>query len=128
MLNLKEKNYWIIGLSIAFFSFIMFFIGVKVILGNEININNIVSILGFSVLTGIIALFLIYFNLRISFVAFIAGLVFGFIVMYLNFMNEMSGWGDIIGILSLFTWTIIGLGLGLLLQFGYFLYKKISKK
>lgn len=128
MLNLRRKNYWIIGLGIAAFSFIMFFIGVKVILGNEININNFVSLLGFSVLTGIIVLFLIYFNLRISFLSFITGLVFGFIIMYLNFMNEMSGWGDLIGILSLFTWTAIGLVLGLLLQSGYFLYGKLKKR
>lgn len=128
MLNLRRKNYWIIGLGIAAFSFIMFFIGIKVILGNEININNFVSMLGFSVLTGIIVLFLIYFNLRISFLSFITGLVFGFIIMYLNFMNEMSGWGDLIGILSLFIWTAIGLVLGLLLQLGYFLYGKLKKR
>jgi len=127
MINLERKHYWIIGLSIATFSFIMFFIGIKVVLGNEVNINNIASLLGFSILVGIVAILLLYFKFRISFLFFIAGLVFGFIVMYLNFLNNMSGWGDIIGILSLFTWTAIGLGLGLLMQLGYFLYKKFKK-
>lgn len=126
MINLERKHYWIIGISIAAFSFIMFFIGIKVVLGNEINFNNIVALLGFSLLMGIITLLLLYFKLKISFLSFIAGLVFGFIVMYLNFLNNLSGWGDLIGILSLFTWTIIGLGLGLLMQLGYFLYKKFK--
>lgn len=128
MVNLERKHYWVIGLSIATFSFVMFFIGIKVVLENEVNINNIAALLGFSILVGIIAFFQLYFRFKISFLFFIAGLVFGFIIMYLNFLNTMTGWGDIIGILSLFTWTIIGLGLGLLMQLSYFLYKKIKKK
>lgn len=128
MFSLDRRHFRVTGLSVAIVSLIMVFIGVKVVLGNEINIDNIVVFIGFSILVGIIASSLVYFRFKIAFLFFIIGLVIGLFEMYRNFLNGMSGWGDLIGIISLFTWTIIGFGLGILSQLGYYVYKKFKNR
>ncbi|KUO63789.1 MAG: hypothetical protein APF84_09215 [Gracilibacter sp. BRH_c7a] len=127
MLDLEKKNFWIVGLIVMVISFCMLLVGVKIVLGNELIVRNIVAFLVFSVVTGIIALLLVYFRLNLSLIFFIAGLTIGFFEMYRAFLSDMSGWGDLIGIMSLFMWSITGLGIGILIQFGRYLYTKFKK-
>ena len=51
MLNIAKKNYLIIGLIAAVISFILLFVGVGVVLGNESTTGNIVAFTGFSILS-----------------------------------------------------------------------------
>ena len=127
MLNLDKNNFRVVGLTVTIISFLMLLIGVKVILGNELIARNILAFMGFSVLTGMIALLLVYFRFKLSAVLFIVGLVIGFFEMYRAFLSDMSGWGDLIGIMSLFMWSITGLGVGILVQFGRYLYRKLKR-
>lgn len=127
MMRLERKDSWIIGFSVSLFTLIALSISIIVVLGNKLDVYNLVTLVGFSIFTGIFGFVLVYFRLKISFLLYSAGLVIGFIVMYLDFVNDNTGWGDLIGLLSLFAWTVIGLSSGLLLQFGYFLYKKYKK-
>lgn len=121
---LEKKHSWKIGLGVAIISLIMLLVGVLTVLGNQVNLKNIFAFLGFSLLAGAIALLLIQFNYKLTFGIFMLGLVIGFFEMYRIFLNGMSGWGDLIGILSLLMWVIIGLGAGLLAQLGCYIYKK----
>lgn len=121
---LEKKHSWKIGLGVAIISLIMLLVGVRTVLGNQLNLKNIIAFIGFSLLAGAIALMLIYFSYKLTFGFFMLGLVIGFFEMYRIFWNGMSGWGDLIGILSLFMWVIIGLGSGILAQLGYYIYKK----
>lgn len=127
MFNFEKKNSWVIGLMVTVGSFIMLLVGIKIVLGNELVPRNLVAFSGFSVLAGLIALVSVYLRLKIAFLLFIAGLAIGFFEMYRAFIGGMSGWGDLIGIISLFMWALIGLGMGILLQFGYYLYKRFKK-
>ncbi|MEG0774274.1 hypothetical protein [Clostridium sp.] len=127
MLKLERKQCWLVGLTVAIASFIMFFIGVKVVLGNEITFKNITAYIIFSSLVGIVASILTFFTLKIASITFILGLIIGFFQMYISFLKDMSGWGDLVGVMSLVVWIIIGLAAGLLIQLGIYLYKKIKK-
>lgn len=108
-------------------SFIMLFTGIKAILGSQITLKNIIAYVIFSALVGIVAAVLVFTRLKIALISYVLGLILGFIQMYKAFFNGMSGWGDLIGLISLFTWIIIGLCLGLLIQLGYFLFKRYKK-
>jgi len=127
MLNLDKKKYWIVGLSVAIISFIMLFLGVKGVLAQEVNTQNILVYIGFSVLIGIVTSLLVFFRFKVIFVTFMVGLVVGFFEMYRAFIDGLSGWGDLVGILSLFIWVISGLVTGILAQTGYYLYKRFRK-
>lgn len=124
MLKSNKKDYLIAGFTTAFLSFILLFIGIKFVLGNEIVKKNIIAFAGFSTLVGIITLFLVLFKLKIVYTSFITGLIVGFLLMYRTFLQDMSGWGDLIGLISMFMFTILALGIGILAQLGYNLFEK----
>jgi hypothetical protein len=42
-------------------------------------------------------------------------------------MSNLSGWGDLAGILNLMMFTILGFGVGLLIELAYYLYKRFKK-
>lgn len=86
-MNLDKKNSWIIGLIVMLLSFVMLLMGIKVILGNELVVKNLVAFSGFSILAGTIALLLVFFRFKIVFMFFILGLVIGFFEMYRAFIS-----------------------------------------
>lgn len=128
MLKIEKNQYWKIGLVTMIATFILLFIGVKVVLGNEVFIENIIAYTIFSVLVGIVAACLVFFKLKLAFVSFILGLIVGFFEMYRAFLKDMSGWGDLAGIISLLMWVVIGLVVGLVFQLAYYLSKKHKNK
>ena len=128
MINFEKKNFWLIGLIVTVVSFIMLLVGIKIVLGNELVPRNLVAFSGFSVLAGLIALLSVYFRLKIAFLLFIVGLAIGFFEMYRAFIGGMSGWGDLIGIISLFMWALIGIGMGIIIQLGFYVYKRYKKR
>ena len=128
MLKLEKKQYWKIGLVTLLATFILLFIGVKVVLGNEVFIENIIAYTIFSVLVSIAASCLVFFKLKFAFAVYIMGLIVGFFEMYRAFLKDMSCWGDLAGIMSLLMWVIIGLVVGLVFQLGYYFSKKHINK
>lgn len=128
MLKLEKKQYWIIGLIIAILTFILLYVGIGVVAANAISIENVLAYIVFSLIIGIVASVLIYFRFKLTFMAYISGLFIGFFSMYRAFLYDMSGWGDLIGVISLLIFTAIGLGIGLLGQLVYYLIKKYKKK
>ncbi|OEF97410.1 hypothetical protein [Desulfuribacillus alkaliarsenatis] len=125
MLILKHRLPWLIGLGVAIISFMLLYIGVSLVLNNDLTIQNIFAFLGFSILAGIIVSLMLIYKFHIAATIFMLGLTIGFIQMYQAFWDGMTGWGDLIGILTLFIWSKIGLALGFVMQFAYYLYKKL---
>ena len=127
MINLEKEQYRTVGLGVAAASFLMLLIGIKGVLGNEVNIRNMAAFFSFSVLAGIISSCMVYYSFKIALALFSAGLVIGFFEMFRAFLGKMSSWGDLIGILSLFVWAAMGLGAAVLVQLGYYLYSRFKK-
>jgi hypothetical protein len=127
MLKLERKNFWIIGLFAAILSFILFAVGMNVYSEMPLSIQNYMAYMVFSLIVGVVAAALIYFRLKISFLTFSIGLILGFILMFNAFVYNSTGWGDLIGIINLMMWTILGLVVGLLIQLGTYLYKRFKK-
>ncbi|WP_072906571.1 hypothetical protein [Anaerobranca californiensis] len=115
-------------LGVGVVSFGLLFIAVKFVLENEITGQNLVAYFGFSIIVALIVFLLNYFNLKIALVTTLLGFAFGFIEMFRSFIVGMAGWGDLIGILALFMWSIAGIVLGLVLQSGYYFYNKNKSK
>jgi hypothetical protein len=124
LLKFEKKQYWAVGLIFTMISFIILFASVKLVLGNDVNLKNIMFYGGFSLLVGATSAIMVFWRFKIAFWCFTVGVVFGFFQMYRSFLNGMSGWGDLVGVLSLLTLIIIGLGTGIIAQFGYYLYKR----
>jgi hypothetical protein len=127
MLKLEKKNFWIIGLCIVVLSFILFAVGMNVYSSVALSTGNYMGYLVFSLVAGAVAAILIYFRLKIAFISFAAGLILGFILMFNALLSNLSGWGDLAGILNLMMFTILGFGVGLLIEFAYYLYKRFKK-
>lgn len=119
-----KKNYLKAGFIVAFLSFILLFVGIKFILGNDIVTKNIIAFASFSILAGITTSLLRSFEFKIIYTSFIIGLTVGFLLMYRAFLQDIPGWKDLIGLISMFAFTIISLVIGTLAQLGYHLFKK----
>lgn len=128
MLILEKKNFWKIGLCVAILSFISFAIGMNVNSAMELSINNYFGYMVFSLIVGVVAAIFIYFRLKIAFLSFAVGLIMGFLFMFRAFLSELSGWEDLIGVMNLMMWSVLGLGVGLVIQLGTYLYKRFKKK
>ena len=127
MLSLAKKRYWAAGLSVAAYSFVVLFVFPRTFLKMEIPAENLVNYVVFAVLTGVIAALFVYYRLTIAFLLYMTGLVVGFVLMFKAFIYDMTGWGDLIGIVSLMMWVVIGLGAGLLMQLAYYLFKRFRR-
>lgn len=91
-------------------------LGVKYVLGQDLVIMNFVAFAAFSVAVGVIAGALLMYKLNKAFYIFTAGLVIGFIELFRSFLVGKDGWGDLVGILSLFIFTSFGLVIGLIVE------------
>jgi len=125
---MNEKNRRLLNLIlVAMSSFILIFIGIRFVLGNLVTTRNIMGYIGFSIILGLISTALYLMKPKIAYVTFILGILVGYIAMYRSFMSDLSGWEDLSGLLSLFIWILIGLGVGLFVQLGFYLYNKFKK-
>ena len=124
MFKAQKEYYWKIGLLVSVISFILFLVAVGKVLDSELNIKNLAAYLGFSLAAGLIALLLVRFGFKIALIFFLAGLIIGFIEMYRLFFSDSSGWGDLAGLISLFMWVFMGIGLGVFAQLGAYYWRK----
>ncbi len=123
-----RKQFLRFGLLVTVITFILLAFAVRVILGTPLESRNYIAFLVFSLTAGSITSLLVFFEARIAAGLFIIGLGLGFIEMYRIFSRDMAGWGDLIGLFSLFFWAAIGLGLGLLAQAGMKFFRKKKSK
>lgn len=126
-MNDKNRKLFINLMLVALFSFVLIFIGVRFVLDNAVTTQNILGYIAFSMILGLVSTALSLMKPKIAYLIFNLGILVGYIAMYLTFMSDLSGWEDLSGLLSLLIWILIGLGVGLLAQLGFYFYKKIKK-
>jgi len=127
-MNEKNRKLFINFILVAIVSFALLYIGVRIVLDNPITMQNILAYLGFSMFLGLVSSALSRMKPGIAYLVFILGILVGYIAMYRAFFSNLSGWEELSGLMSLFIWILIGLGVGLLAQFGYYLYNKFKKE
>ncbi|WP_144513170.1 hypothetical protein [Bacillus sp. FJAT-22090] len=118
------KNYNKIAGIMIVISMFLLILGVKYVLGQDLVIMNFVAFAAFSVAVGVIAGALLMYKLHKAFYIFTVGLVIGFIELFRSFIIGNDGWGDLVGILSLFIFTSFGLVIGLIVEGILYLIKK----
>lgn len=126
-MNDRNKKLLIRLLLVAIFAYILLFAGIRFVLDHPVTMRNVLAYFGFSIMLGLISAALSLMKHRIAHYVFNLGIIIGFIAMYRAFLSDLSGWEELSGLLSLFIWILIGLGTGLLAQFGFYLYQKYKK-
>ncbi|WP_342600960.1 hypothetical protein MHB48_08075 [Psychrobacillus sp. FSL H8-0483] len=110
------KNYGKIAGITIILSLFLLILGVKYVLGQDLVVQNFIAFAVISVLVGTITGALLFYKLKFAYYIFTAGLLIGFIELFRSFISGMDGWGDLIGILSLFIFTAFGLVIGLIIE------------
>lgn len=127
VLLLRQKLYFWVGLALFLLSFLLLFIGVRVVLGNPVSFRNAIAFMGYAFLAGALGGVLMFFKMKGGLITFILGLGIGFFEMYRLFFRNLSGWGDLVGIMTLFMWSLLGLGIGLCVEVIRFILKRATK-
>jgi hypothetical protein len=128
MTNKNKATAALYGTIIAASTFALFFISIKYVLGAVLFINNIITLAIFSIIVGLISCALFLFKLKIAFSLFVAGIIVGFAFMINTYRTDMAGWGDLIGLITFFMLTAIGLFGGLIIQFIVYLIRKFRNR
>jgi hypothetical protein len=102
--------------------------GLTLVSGNhDLSFQTIFIFILFSLISGGLASVFYLFKNKTGFIIFISGLVIGFSVMFYMFIDGMDGWGDLAGLMSLFSWSVIGLIAGSAVQLILYFYKKFKE-
>lgn len=112
-----ENNYGKVGIVAGLSTFVLLIVGVRHVLGHEIEILNFIAFTVFGLIIGISCSALLFYKLRIAFTIFGVALIIAFFDMFRSYILDVNGQGDIIGTLSLFIITSFGLALALIVQF-----------
>ncbi|NLG93554.1 MAG: hypothetical protein GX485_08420 [Clostridiales bacterium] len=124
----RSLYFWAIWFTVTAVCFVLFYFEVGYLLNNPVTIQNMIAYLVLSLTFGAVTSTLYLLNLRIMLWIFLAGLGTGFFEMALTFLNSASGWEDLVGLITLFTWMTIGLCAGAAVQFLRFLLKIRSRR
>lgn len=124
---MKKHKSIFIGLIVTAISFVLMYTGIRFINNAELITQNIVNYVLFSLVLGIISAVFHYYKLKYALIFFIAGIAIGYFEMFRRFMDNLDGWGDLAGILSLFMFISAGLIAGIIVQIVHHFYKKYKK-
>ncbi|MDD2418746.1 MAG: hypothetical protein PHR18_03255 [Oscillospiraceae bacterium] len=124
----RVKLFWIVGVTVMALSFGLLWLGIKVILGNSVNIPNILAFTLLSLVFGGLSGAFYALDFKAAFTLFASGLIIGFFSMFWQFIAGMDGWGDLSGLLSLFFCAGIGLAAGILVQLLWYIIQKVRHK
>ncbi|WP_252502531.1 hypothetical protein [Sporosarcina sp. Marseille-Q4943] len=112
-----DKKLWKIGFFTGLTSFVLLILGIRTILGTELVFKNYLTFGVFSLTVGILASSLLFYKFKIAFRIFMAALILGFVEFFRSFLMDQNGFGDLIGVLSLFIISTFGFGLAIIVQF-----------
>ena len=124
----KNRNAIINLIITTILIFALILIGLKIVSGNMLLIQNILALLGFSLILGVVSSVLYLFQQKLGYYIYDLGIVIGLAEMYRSFYSDPNGWGDLTGLASLFFWILIGLGVGLIVQLIFSFYTNYKKK
>lgn len=111
-----ESKLWKIGFFTGLTSFVLLILGVRTVLGQELEWKNYLAFGIFGLIVGIFSSLLLFYKLKIAFRIFMVAVVLGFAELFRSFIMNTGGFGDLAGILSLFIITSFGLGIAFMVQ------------
>jgi drug/metabolite transporter (DMT)-like permease len=123
----KKHKSIIIGLIVGVISFVLMYTGIRFINSTGITTQNIAYYVLFSLILGGISAVFHFYRLKYALILFLAGIVIGYFEMFRRFMDNLDGWGDLAGLLSLFMFIAAGLIAGIIVQIVHHFYKKYKK-
>lgn len=123
-----ENYYGKIGIITGLSSFVLLVVGLRNVLGQDVEVLNFIAFSVFGLIIGIICATLLFYKLKIAFSIFIVALIIAFFEMFRNYIQNSNGQGDLIGILSLFIISSFGLVLAVGVNFVLRLYKKYKEE
>lgn len=119
-----ERHFGKVGAISGLLTFMLLITAVRNVLGYELEIKNIIAFAIFGLIIGAACAILLFYKLRIAFPIFLVALVFGFFDLFRNFLSDNEGFGELMGILSLFMFTSFGIGLALIVEGIVYLIRK----
>lgn len=122
-----ERHYGKFGAIVGLLTFMLLIFGVRNVLGITLEFKNIIAFTVFGLIIGVGIAALLYYKLRIAFPIFLIAVVLGFFELFRNFLSDTDGFGQLMGILSLFIFTSFGLGIALIAEFVTYLIRKNKK-
>jgi hypothetical protein len=121
---MKQNKSLVTGLIVALISFAFIFGGMKFIVGSALSAQNITAYAVFSIILGAVSSVFYHYRLKYALIIFLIGTGIGYFEMFRRFTNNLDGWGDLAGIISLFFWVGIGFTAGLAVQAVMHFFKK----
>lgn len=121
---IMQNSFMKIGLLTGLSSFVLLIIGMRNILGEQIEIVNFIAFTIIGLILGLSSASLLFYKAHIAFTIFIIAVALAFFEMFRNYITNPHGMGADIGILSLFIIASFGLGLALIIEFIVRLVKK----
>lgn len=112
-----EQHFGKFGAFTGIVSFILLVVGLRNVLGQEVEVMNFIAFVIFGLIIGISFSSILFYRLKIAFPIFGIAVIIAFFDMFRSFILDIEGQGDILGILSLFIFSSFGLGLALLIEF-----------
>lgn len=122
-----ERHFGKVGIFTGIVTFVLLVVGLRNILGQQVEIMNFIAFVIFGLIIGISFSTMLFYKLNIAFPIFGLAYVIGFFDLFRNFITNPNEQGGALGILSLFILTSFGLGLALFIEFGVRLFKKEQK-
>lgn len=119
-----ERHFGKFGLFSGIVSFVLLVIGLRNVLGHDVEIMNFIAFIIFGLIIGISFSSILFYQLKVAFPIFGIAVIIAFFDMFRSFILDIDGQGDTIGMLSLFIFSSFGLGLALLVEFIVRLIKK----
>lgn len=123
-----ENKLWKIGFFTGLTSFVLLILGIRTILGTELTFKNYLAFGVFSLTVGIIAAVMLFYNMKIAYRVFMVALVLAFAEFFRSFLMNTDGFGDVIGVLSLYMITSFGFGVAIIVQFIVIAIRKMKGK
>ena len=116
-MHFMENHFGKVGVIAGLSTFVLLVVGLRNVLGVDIEILTFVAFAVFGLIVGISCASMLFYKLRIAFPIFCVALIIAFFDMFRNYIQDIGGQGDLLGILSLLIISSFGLGISLIVQF-----------
>ena len=116
-MHFMENHFGKVGAIAGLSTFVLLVVGLRNVLGVDIEILTFVAFAVFGLIVGISCASMLFYKLRIAFPIFCVALIIAFFDMFRNYIQDIGGQGDLLGILSLLIISSFGLGISLIVQF-----------
>lgn len=123
-MHFMENHFGKVGVIAGLSTFVLLVVGLRNVLGVDIEILTFVAFAVFGLIVGISCASMLFYKLRIAFPIFCVALIIAFFDMFRNYIQDIGGQGDLLGILSLLIISSFGLGISLIVQFIVTLIRK----